>query len=181
MNNHPKYNHLFENIFQSAPVSIWIEDFSGARKRLDELKASGVTDISKYIDENPGILREFAMMPIVRDVNEATLKIYGAKSREDLLGSLDKVFVPESYETFKKEIIAIFNGADYFESEAVNGTLDGRKIDIIISVRVPTDPDDFHNMIVCVTDISERNLIISELMESETRFRGLVEQSIVGV
>jgi PAS domain S-box-containing protein len=171
----------FRSIFSSAPVSIWLEDLSGIWKRLDELKASGITDIRRYIDENPGILEELAKMLIVLDVNDTALRMYGAKSRKDLLGSLNKVFVPESYSTFKEEIIAIFNGADYFESEVVNGTLDGRKIDVIVSVRIPTDPAEYRNMIVCVTDISERKAIVSELMESENKFRSLVEESLVGV
>lgn len=69
----------FRTIFQAAPVSIWVEDLSGVRSRLDKLRASGVSDIGRYIDEHPEFLHELAKEPIVFDVNDATLQMLDVK------------------------------------------------------------------------------------------------------
>ena len=40
-------------MFDLAPVSLWIEDYSGVRALFDEWRAQNVTDIKAYLTANP--------------------------------------------------------------------------------------------------------------------------------
>ena len=66
----------------------------------------------------------------VNDVNDATLTMFGANTKGDLLQSLDRVFTPGTFATINEEIVAIFDGQARFESEAPCQTLDGREMQV---------------------------------------------------
>jgi PAS domain S-box-containing protein len=165
----------FRKIFQTAPVSLWEEDLSVIKERIDSLKADGVGDFRKYIDSHPELLMELAGKLVVLDVNEVTLKMYGADDREHLINSLDKVFVPESFDAFKEAIIAIAEGVKNFEIEAVNGTLDGRLINILISIIIPSELSEYNKVLVCIVDITERKKTEETLAEREQYLNTIIE------
>ncbi len=76
----------FRNIFETANVSIWEEDFSDVKTALDALKAQGVTDFRGYLAAHPEFVQQAVEMVRVIDVNEATLRLLEATSKEELLG-----------------------------------------------------------------------------------------------
>ena len=80
----------FQSIFQHSAVSLWEEDISRLRAALDALRARGVADMGRYLDEHPGFLAEAARLITVIDVNEATLELYEVADRLQLLGPLDR-------------------------------------------------------------------------------------------
>ncbi len=43
----------YQTLFQLAPVSLWLEDFSAVRLAFDQLRADGVTDLRAYLRERP--------------------------------------------------------------------------------------------------------------------------------
>ncbi len=146
----------YHSIFSTAPVSLWDEDFSRIKSLLDELRAAGVTDFSTYLDDHPEMVRRSAELVRVIDVNETTLALYRAEKKEELLGALDRILLPESTATFKNVLIAIAEGARYFEAESVNRRLDGETINVIVRIAIPTDEADFGNLLVCITDVTEQ-------------------------
>ena len=105
-----KSEDRFSTIFHTAPVSLWEEDLSEVKEAVDRVKASGVTDFRRYLEGHPEFIQKAAGMVKVVDVNEATLRMYGARTKEELLGSLNKVFTPESFDVFREELIAIEGG-----------------------------------------------------------------------
>lgn len=86
----------FRNIFQSAAVSIWEEDFTEVMAALAELIAAGVTDMPQYLITHPGFVVRAVQSVRNLDVNAETLPLYRAGSKAELFASLDKMFVPES-------------------------------------------------------------------------------------
>ncbi len=60
---------------------MWIEDTSEIKLRLELLKESGVTDLERYIDDNPQEL--FKLMELVRivDINRAAVDMFKASSK----------------------------------------------------------------------------------------------------
>ncbi len=153
----------YQGIFTTAPVSLWEEDFSGAKVLLDELKGAGVTDFRAYLDEHPEMVRRAAEMVRIIDVNEATLALYRAKRKEDLLEGVASIFLPEATATFKDVLIAITEGQRYFQAESLNRRLDGETINVIVRIAIPADDEKFGNLLVCITDITEQKRAREEI------------------
>lgn len=146
----------YRTIFETAAVSIWEEDFTEVKQAFDDLKQQGVTDFPTYLNEHPEFVAQAAQMIKVRDVNEATLKMLGAQNKEELLGSLDKVFVPETLQIFREELIVIAEGQTYFEGESINQTLQGERINVLLTMKIPQETARFDSVLVSIIDITER-------------------------
>ena len=43
----------FEHMFELAPVSLWLEDYSALKRLLDQWRAQGVTDLQAHFSAHP--------------------------------------------------------------------------------------------------------------------------------
>ncbi|WP_372753269.1 ATP-binding protein [Labilibaculum sp.] len=127
-------NDKYKSLFENSPESLWEEDFTPLMHRIQELSKHGVSDIRDYLQKHPEKVLEFSQEVRIVNVNKATLQLYNANSKEDLLGNLPKTFLPESLEVFKEELFSIIEGKNYFEKEARVKTLNGEIIDVIIKL-----------------------------------------------
>src|SRR5210317_650019 len=87
----------YYDFFQYSPNPLWIEDFSAAKKYINKLILEKNTSFKSLLQSNPELLPKLSAMILVKDVNEAALKLYKAKSKADLLGNLEKVFTEKSH------------------------------------------------------------------------------------
>ncbi len=145
----------YRRIFETAGVSIWEEDFSAVKAAIDELQAQGVRDFRTYLDEHPQFLQKAAASILVRDVNQTTLRMFGAQSKEQMLFELSKIFVPETMTILKEEILAIAEGKTFFEGETVNQTLQGERLNVWLAITFPRERAHFHNVLVSLMDITQ--------------------------
>jgi PAS domain S-box-containing protein len=143
------------HIFQAIGVSIWEEDFSRVKAAIDDLRAQGV-DFRQYVQAHPEFVSQAIAMVRLVDVNDATVTLFGAQSREELLVSLDRVFTPETYNVFARELIAIAEGRTSFESETVLRTLQGDELAVVFTITFPPPPSALETVLVSIIDISER-------------------------
>ena len=165
----------FRRIFETAAVSLWEEDFSAVLSAIEDLKAKGIKDFRNYLDEHPEFVNKAIGMVRVKDVNAATLKLYGARSKDEFTHSLDNIFVQETTPLFKEEIIAIAEGKTSFECEGMAKKLRGELMHILISMKLPSIKEEFSNVLVSIIDITERRLAEEALSRSEERYRSFFE------
>jgi PAS domain S-box-containing protein len=167
----------FRGIFEDSPVSLWVEDLSAVKARLDELIASGAGDLRRYLEEHPSEVVRCASMIKVLDVNRATLELYGAESKADLVRDVNKVLAPQSYEAFQEELLAMAAGLTSFETESVNRTLRGelKQISVRLSV-APGDEETYSRVLVSITDITTRKEAEKELLRHQEQLRSLASQ-----
>src|SRR5207247_360274 len=104
----------YRYIFDSTGVSIWEEDFSQVKVAIDELRSRGVRDFREYFAAHPEFVQQAITMVRIVDVNDVSVKLFAAESKDELLVSLHKVFVPETQEVFLRELIAIAEGRTSF-------------------------------------------------------------------
>ena len=100
----------YRNIFQTVGVSIWEEDFSAVKAAIDALRAQGVSDFRRYLAEHPDFTRQAIALVRILDVNDATIELFGARNKEELLVSLHRLFLPETEAVFARELIALAEG-----------------------------------------------------------------------
>ena len=166
----------YRSLFESVGVSLWEEDYSEIQSMLEALRQQGISDFPSYIREHPEFIEKAALALKVLDVNDATLKLFKAKSKEELLGSLDKVFVPESFAVFCEVLVAMAEGRESFEAYAVNGTLDGEQIDILMAVSFPSDFKSQGRLTVSITNITELRRAEKEIKKHRYHLEQLVEE-----
>ncbi len=174
----PRYGFLFEHV----PISVWVEDFSDVRTFLNDLKKRGVADFRRYFIEHPEDLKACVRKVRVLDVNPFTLNLYGYPSKAALVKGLIQTFGPETYAVFRDELVSLFEGKMEFQAEATTYKSSGEKLHIQIGVRIPEENrEDWAYVLVSITDISHRVRMEQALRESESKFRGVVENSLDGI
>lgn len=145
------------DLFENSPVSLWVEDISEVKKIIDNLKMEGIKDFRKYLDDNPEDLKKCVAKVKILDINKATLKLYKAFSKDELLSNLSNVFTGNSLVAFKEQLIALYYGKTEFEIETVNKTLSGDDILILLKWTIPQSyRESWSRVIVSVIDITDQ-------------------------
>ena len=157
----------YRHIFQTAGVSIWEEDFSQVKAAIDDLKAQGVRDFRPYLATYPEFVQQAISMVKIIDVNDATVKLFEAQSKDELLVSLHKIFLPETQEVFTRELIAIAEGRTNFESETVLQTLKGDRRAVLSTITFPPQPAKLDRVLATITDLTERKRAEEELRKTQ--------------
>lgn len=167
----------YKTLFNDSPIPLWEEDFSELVDYFSSLKEKGITDLKKYFEEFPNELYACAKMVKIIDVNKATLTLHKADDKEQLIGNLDKTFTENSFFAFKKELIAVFDGKNYFEAEAEVKTLDGELKNIHIVLKIDQSQEEKVRALLATTDITERKTAEIQLKESESNLTALINNT----
>ena len=170
----------YRHIFQTAGVSIWEEDFSQVTAAIDDLKAQGVRDFSQYIAAHPEFIQQAISMVKIIDVNDATVKLFEAQSKDELLVSLHKIFLPKTGEVFAGELIAIAEGRTNFESETVLQTLKGDKLAVLFTIAFPRQPAKLNSVLVSIMDITERKRADEALHKTQAELAHVTRVATLG-
>ncbi len=144
-------------LFQHSPVSLWVEDFSGIRRLLDEVREQGITDFRVFTDVHPEFVQRCLSEIRVLDVNRHTLEMFGAPNKETLLNRLTEVFRDDMESHFREQLIDLWEGKLFQLREVVNYTLDGSQLHLHLQFSVlPGHENDWSLVQVALTDITAR-------------------------
>ncbi|MFH1093081.1 MAG: ATP-binding protein [Candidatus Omnitrophota bacterium] len=161
-----RYKHLFDN----APISIWVEDYTEIIDYLEKIKQSGVTDFEGYLNEHPEELFKCSDLIKVLDVNQKSMILFKAKTKDALMSTIQNIFSDETLPVFKKSLLSIFKGEKSFVSECVFQTLDKEKLFTILKwERID------HKVIVSIQDITERKKAEQEVIRIKNMFKQLFD------
>ncbi|MHA2232896.1 MAG: PAS domain-containing sensor histidine kinase, partial [Candidatus Hodarchaeales archaeon] len=164
----------FQQLFRDSPISLWEEDFREVGNYFDQLRAQGIVDFRDYFDSHPQDVAKLAALVKIIDVNNSTLQLYGATSLQDFLDGLPYFFDEESLIAFKEGLIALAEGKTVFESETINYTLQGERLNILLKLTVvPGYEELLSRIIVSIINITDLKQAEEELRESDERWRTL--------
>lgn len=150
----------YRSIFQFMPISIWEEDWSGVLELLRDLRRMGVRDYAQYVAAHPEWVMQALRAVRILDVNEATVALFKAQTKQQLLGSLQIVFSsPELLPGFVQELVALSSGQPVFETEMQLRTLSGEPLQVLLRMSFPPLDGDSGTVLVGLIDITERKRI----------------------
>src|SRR5580658_2555968 len=144
-------------LFAHSPVSLWVEDFSGVKRLMDDVHARGVEDFRVFTDVHEEFVPRCMSEIRVLDVNSRTLELFGAADKETLLHNLPAVFRDEMEPHFREQLIDLWDGKLFQQREVVNYALDGTKLHLLLQFSVlPNHERDWSLVQIALTDITAR-------------------------
>ncbi|MDR5778884.1 sensor domain-containing diguanylate cyclase [Caballeronia sp. LZ065] len=170
------------DMFDLAPVSLWLEDFSAVRDQFERWRTAGVTDLRAFLADEPQRVAECSSRIRVVKVNQRTLSLFQAKDTDHLVQNLDRVFRDDMLKTHVDELEQLWSGKARFVSQTVNYTLDGKRLDVLLkAVVLPGHEDTWSRVLVTIEDITELEAMRRTAAASEHYARGLFEHSPVSL
>lgn len=170
----------YRNVFGAMAVSFFEIDLTEIDAMLDEIRASGVTDLRAHFAANPGLTRAAMERAKVTDVNEKTVQLFGG-THADHLGNVVSRYWPMSSEAiFAESIFAPMEGKSHYEADTRLLTLDGREIDVHFTVCYPAEGEGNHMGLVGLLDISERVRAQNEIAHVQAELAHAARVSTLG-
>ena len=169
-------------MFDVAPVSLWLEDYSGVRSLLEAWRAEGVTDLRAYLLQDLARVQRCASLIRVIRVNRKTLSLFEADSGEQLTANLALVFRDDMLATHVEELAQLWDGKPGFASNGVNYTLRGRRLDIQLNAAIlPGFEASWEQVLIAIEDVTPREAARRQLDSSQNYARSLFEHSPVSL
>lgn len=173
---------LYAEMFELAPVSLWLEDYSALKRLFERWRAEGVSDLRAHLHEDRARVGECSRCLQVLRVNRRTLQLYGAQSQDELITNLDAVFRDDMFEQHVDELAQLWDGHLHFSSQTVNYNLFGKRMEILLRANVlPGHEHDWSRVLLAIEDITERARAERALRASERYAKGLFEHSPVSL
>ena len=169
-------------MFELAPVSLWLEDYSAIKALFEGWRRAGVTSLREHLAGNPSRVKECSSRIRVIKVNRKTLSLFHADNLDHLVANLDRVFRDDMLKTHVDELVQLWEGRTEFFSNAVNYTLTGERLDIQLRAAIlPGYEDNWERVLVAIEDVTDREDARRKLVGSEDYARGLFEHSPVSL
>ncbi len=117
----------YRSLFEGSAIAVWEVDLSAVIERVTQLKSEGIRNLRSFMTDHPEEVRSLAGLVKIVDVSSASLKIFGAASRQDLLTNLARCFTAATWDVFCEKIIILAQGKIHFRIEMPVVRLDGEK------------------------------------------------------
>ena len=170
------------DIFELAPIAMWIEDFSAVQALFAQWRAEGVDDIRAYLQQDRTRVAACSSRIRVLAVNRKTLELFEARDVEHLTGNLGLVFRDDMLHTHINELAELFEGRLSFSSTTVNYTLNGRRLDIQLRGTVmPGHELTLDRVLLTTEDITPREEARRAEREQRLLAEGVFEHSPISL
>jgi PAS domain S-box-containing protein len=170
-----RYRHLFHNM----PVALWQLNAEPLIAMFKELRGQGVGDLSAYIDDHPEFLSNAIGALMVEEVNDYTVQLFGARTRQELLGPTHWTWA-NSIDTFRRAMESRWRGEELFQETTKLVTRDGRLINALFTAARPQTIEGLPISLISVIDLTEQVRAEEELQRVRADFAHAARISMLG-
>jgi len=143
-------------LFNESPIGLMEQDFSNVKENIDILNQNGVTDLHQYFESHPLEIEKLLQKVKVIDVNKASIIMYDALSKNDLINNFTKLFHEEKYEIFKRLILSFYKGKTVFEAECKEYKMNKDSFYVLYKCSIVPGYEKSWSKVFCsITDISD--------------------------
>ncbi|WP_432734694.1 ATP-binding protein [Maridesulfovibrio sp. FT414] len=158
----------FRSFFESSPFSLWEENMSGLVPIFERLQAKGIDDFEFYFRESRSDLQECLAAIKVIDVNPASVLLFKAERKEDLLQGIADLFCDTSWDLFALEVAALASGKQHFHGEGKVLDLTGVEMDVLLYAEViPGNEGPLDKILITIVDITEKRKLEEIMVQTE--------------
>ena len=167
----------YRQLFELSPVATVEFDYHGIGQWFRELRAAGVTDLAAHFAAHPELAVLVLKYSPLLQVNQAAVRLIGARSKEELMSRLAEILTPDAITQRCRIVARLWDGLDQSEGEIQLRALDGQRRDFFYSTRLPREAGElsFGRSQTALVDITEQRQTARSLRESEERYRSLFE------
>jgi diguanylate cyclase (GGDEF)-like protein len=170
------------DMFELAPVSLWLEDFSGVRELFEQWREEGVTDLGTWLREDTARIAACSSRIRLIKVNRRTLSLFAARDFDHLVQCVASVFRDDMLLTHADELEQLWSGKLQFVSKTVNYSLDGKRLDVLLkAVILPGHETSWERVLVTIEDITELEDVRRRAAHHASYAHGLFEHSPVSL
>lgn len=170
----------YQELFDHSPISLWEEDFSFIKKRLEVLKRKSKGQLREYLHVNPQEVSRLLGLLKVIHVNQTTLALMNVDSFTELTTLQNPSFNLKPTDLFIEEVINVAEGKTKFEVEAPNDFRDGViRYHNLHFMAVPGFETTLERVIIAITDVTDRKITEEKLtyMSTHDSLTGLFSRS----
>ena len=167
-----KSEQRYMSLFDEIPLGVQEQDWSAIKRKVDQLQATGITDLMAYFELNPDLLLEMVDSITITQVNDKMLEIYGADSAEEYIDDEEDAesWMDEAWiNLYSSEIAALASGEGVKYSELSDVQMDYTEFEVrMITNVVKGDEKTWSRVLTIVEDISERKQYETDLIKAKT-------------
>jgi PAS domain S-box-containing protein len=172
-------NARYKSLFDDSPISLWEEDFSSLKMLLDELTASGITDLRKHFLENPEALDRLCQSRNLISINQATIDLYGASTKQEAYDDLSNIKQDELKIEFMEYALAIYSGEKQYRRQTWHTTIHGEPIYVSIRIALaPNHIETWGRVYISIVDLTEQAKAQQKVAQSESLLSSMVDSSL---
>ncbi len=164
-------------LFQSAPIAMMERDASKLKTYLEQLRQSGVSNLSDYLQQHPEEVPRCMSRINTVDCNDAFCDLFEAQDKNIFMSEFPMMALGgESQQMAKEIILMVAQGTIQREREQTIHTLKGKQKRVLVHALVLAGHEDtLSRIVISLVDITKRKEAEEALRASEQRFR---EQSL---
>lgn len=167
----------FKSLFEDSPLPLSEEDFSETKNYLAELDLiyKNKKIVYDYLKQHPEVIDKCISLIKIININNACLKLYKVKTKEEILQNHFKIIDSNSTEEIIQNLIAITQGEKQFvlDSKIINSEGEIRNIDLRWNV-IRGYKKSFERIIVTREDTTERKASEKVILNTKQRLESLI-------
>lgn len=169
----------YRKLIDYMPVALWQVDASHMGKIYAQLRADGVVDFDRYLEQHPELVEHAATTVPVTDVNRRAIELVGGAGVQDLIRPVGYLFAA-SPDSLRRVMIGRFTGRRNYSEFMKLRTLDNRVLDVRFSVTYPEPLLELDTTIFSLEDVTDRLRMETQLRQLQADFSHAARVSMLG-
>src|SRR5262245_54741226 len=169
----------YRQLFRYMPVALQRIDIRGLGVLLETSGITSAPALAARLEHEPDFLRRAMECLVVNEVNDRALEMFGVRDAGELPATMAR-FWRDRPETFRRALENRLRGEQTFQEETRISAMDGRVLDVLVTIARPEAPSALGINFLGFVDITERVEAQEMLEQLQAEFAHAARISVLG-